>query len=148
MKRNFVAVAATFAIALTTTATMAQSDPIKERKALLKEWGKDTKPLGEMLKGKEKFDLTTVQAALDTYVKHVKVLPDLFPAGSDTGEETEALPAIWQDKAKFNDLFTRLDTDAASARAAIKDEASFKANFPNVVRNCKACHDDFRQKKN
>jgi len=146
MNRNLVAVAATVVIALTTTAAMAQ-DSIKERQTLFKEWGKDTKPLGEMLKGNEKFDLAAVQTALDAYAKNVKVLPELFPAGTETGGDTEALPAIWKDKTKFTDLFSKLGTDAAAARAAITDEASFKSNFPSVLRNCKGCHDDFRQKK-
>jgi len=147
MNRNLTAVAATIVIALTTTAVMAQSDTIKERKTLFKEWGDDTKPLGEMLKGKERFDLAAVQKALDAYTKHVKVLPELFPAGSDKGGDTEALPAVWQDKTKFNDGFSKLATDAEAARAAIKDEASFKANFPGVVGNCKGCHDNFKEKK-
>jgi len=147
MNRNLVAVAATIAIAFTTTAVVAQSDSIKERKTLFKEWGNDTKPVGEMLKGNEKFNLTAVQTALDAYVKHVKALPDLFPVGTETGGDTEALPAVWKDKAKFNDIFSKLGADAAAARTAITDEASFKKNFPGVLRNCKGCHDDFREKK-
>lgn len=126
---------------------MAQSDPIKERKTLYKEWGTTTKPVGEMLKGEREFDLAAVQAALDSYAKHVKVLPTLFPVGSETGGETEALPSIWQNKAKFDDIFPKLEADAAAARAKITDEASFKANFPGVVRSCKTCHDEFRKKK-
>ena len=145
MNRHFVVAAAGLALALTTVTV--QADPIKDRKDLYKEWGDNTKPLGEMLKGKEKFDLAVVEKALAAYEKNIKLLPDLFPPGSETGGETEALPAIWQDKAKFNDHFTKMTADVAAAKAAITDEATFKKNFPSVVANCKGCHDDYRQKK-
>ena len=148
MNRHLAAAAATIAFALTATAVMAQADPIKERKTLLKEFGDDTHPLADMMKGQKAFDLAAVQKALDAYVKNVKELPNLFPEGTDKGGDTEALPAIWKNKTKFDDLYVKLGTDATAARAAITDEASFKKNFPAVVKNCGACHDDFRQKKN
>ncbi|MFD2030498.1 cytochrome c [Ancylobacter dichloromethanicus] len=53
---------------------------------------------------------------------------------------------MWTNKADFDARFAKLGTDAAAARAAITDEASFKANFPAVVRNCGGCHDNYRQK--
>ncbi|MBS9475670.1 c-type cytochrome [Ancylobacter radicis] len=145
MNRRLAAFAATFAVVLGATAVMAQSDVIKQRQTLLKEFGDLTKPVGGMLRGSNAFDLAAVQAALDTYAKSAKELPALFPAGSDTGD-TDALPAIWQDKAKFDGLFAKLASDATSARAAITDEASFKANFPGVIRTCGTCHDSFRKK--
>lgn len=143
MRGRFLAVCA--AVALVATSVAAQSDPIKERQALLKQYGEVTKPVGGMLKG-EKFDLATVQTALDTYAKNAKVLPGLFPAGSDKGD-TAAAPAIWQKNEEFKALFAKLEADATAARAAITDEASFKANFPGVIRTCGTCHDTFRLKK-
>ncbi|MCL2714086.1 MAG: cytochrome c [Alphaproteobacteria bacterium] len=145
MNRHLVVAAAGLALALTTVTV--QADPIKDRKELFKEWGDNTKPVVEMLKGKEKFDIAVVQKALVAYEKNIKLLPDLFPVGSETGGDTEALAAIWQDKAKFNGNFTKMTADVATAAGVITDEASFKTSFPNVVANCKACHDDFKQKK-
>ncbi|SCW38525.1 c-type cytochrome [Ancylobacter rudongensis] len=145
VRRLTAALAAGIITAIAATAVMAQADVIKERQALLKQFGDATKPIGGMLRGSVPFDLAQVQAALDLYVKDAKVLPTLFPAGSGTGD-TEALPAIWTNKADFDARFAKLGTDAAAARAAITDEASFKANFPGVVRNCGGCHDNYRQK--
>ncbi|WP_428030477.1 c-type cytochrome [Ancylobacter sp.] len=146
VRRLTVALAAGMITTISATAVVAQADVIKERQTLLKQFGDVTKPVGGMLRGNTAFDLATVQAALDAYAKNAKVLPTLFPEGSGTGD-TEALPAIWQDKAKFDGLFGKLGTDAAAARVAITDEASFKANFPGVIRTCGTCHDSFRQKK-
>lgn len=73
-------------------------------------------------------------------------MPTLFPADSKTGGETKALPSIWENKAKFDGIFAKLDTDLAAAITAVKDEASFKAEAPKVLGNCGACHNDFRAK--
>lgn len=145
MNRRLLACAAAVTALLAGTAVMAQSDVIKQRQAILKGFGDVTKPVGGMLRGNAAFDLATVQKALDAYAKGGKELPALFPAGSGTGD-TDALPAIWQDQAKFDGLFAKLASDATAARAAITDEASFKANFPGVIRTCGTCHDSFRKK--
>ncbi|TCK28635.1 cytochrome c556 [Ancylobacter aquaticus] len=146
VRRLTVALAAGILTAIAATAAVAQADVVKERQTLLKQFGDATKPVGGMLRGSVPFDLAQVQAALDLYVKDAKVLPTLFPAGSGSGSDTDALPAIWTNTADFDARFAKLGTDAASARAAITDEASFKANFPGVIRNCGGCHDNYRQK--
>jgi len=130
--------------AVTGTVVVAQSDVIKTRQGLLKEFGRVTKPIGGMLKG-EPFDLATVQTALDTYVKNAKELPNLFPEGSGTGD-TGALPAIWAAGNDFKARFAKFETDAVAARAAITDEASFKATMPGLIRQCGGCHDSYRKK--
>ena len=144
VRRLTVALAAGMITTFAASLAVAQADVAKERQALLKQFGEVTKPVGGMLRGSVPFDLAQVQAALDLYVKDAKVLPGLFPEGSGAG--SDALPAIWTNKADFDARFAKLGTDAAAARAAITDEASFKANFPGVVRNCGACHDTYRQK--
>ncbi|MCK0196860.1 cytochrome c [Ancylobacter sp. 6x-1] len=143
--RRLVLAAVLAGVALSSVS--AAGDPIKERQALLKEMGRATRPVGAMLKGDASFDLATVQAALDTYIKNAKQLPNLFPPGSDKGGDTEALPVIWKRHDEFTAIYAKLERDATAARAAITDEASFKANFPGVVKNCSTCHDTFRQKK-
>lgn len=146
-RRLTIAAAIAMFSALAATAVVAQPDVIKERQALLKEFGSVTRPVAGMLRGQAPFDLATVQTALDAYAKNAKALPALFPEGSGPGPDTEALPAVWQKKAEFDALFGKLASDATAARAAITDEASFKANFPGVIRTCGTCHDTFRQKK-
>jgi cytochrome c556 len=134
-------------LALGFTAAVAEGDPIADRKAVLKGFGDASKAPGAMMKGEAPFDLAAVKKALDTYEAGAKKLPSLFPDNSKTGGETGALPKIWEEKSKFDGLFAKLAADAAAAKAAITDEASFKANVGKVFGNCKACHDDFRAKK-
>lgn len=144
MSRRILVAAAAFATALAATAVMAQTDVVKQRETLMKEFGNVTKPVGGMLRGSVPFDLAAVQAALDAYAKNAKALPALFPAGS--GEGSDALPSVWERQAEFDALFAKLATDATAAKTAITDEASFKANFPGVIRSCGTCHDSFRKK--
>ena len=138
---------AAFFVTAAAAAASAESDAIAARQKILKSFGEAAKPVGAMLKGEQPFDLALVQHALKTYVEGTKELPKLFPEDSKTGEKTEALPRIWDEKARFESLYAKLGEDSAAAQAAITDEASFKAKFGKVFGDCKACHDDFRQKK-
>ncbi|MGL5447886.1 MAG: c-type cytochrome [Rhabdaerophilum sp.] len=141
--RRLVLAASLVAIGL--GAAYAQSNPIKDRQDLFKTWGAALRPVGPMLRGEAPFELARVQDALKTISEGAPKVAALFPAGSGTGE-TKALPVIWTDNAKFLGLFTKLEADAKAAAAAIKDEASFKAEMPKVLGNCGVCHNEFRAK--
>ena len=120
-------------------------DPIKQRRDLMKANGDATKPILGMLKGAP-FDLAAVKAALKTYADAAAKAPDLFPDSSKTGD-TNALPAIWDNKADFSARFVKLADDVKAASTAIVDEASFKATMPGVLKNCGGCHEQYRAKK-
>lgn len=133
-------------VALTAATGAASADPIAERQAVLKGFGDATRPVVAMLKGEAPVDVATVKAALATYAAGSTKLATLFPDNSRTGK-TEASPRIWVEKDRFDALLVKLGKDAQAAEAAITDAASLKANFPKVLADCKACHDDFREKK-
>jgi cytochrome c556 len=138
--------AAAFVAALA-TAAFAQADVIKERQQIMKGVGGATKDPGGMLKGETPFDLAKVKASLATYAEAAKKMPALFPENSKTGGDTTAAPAVWTDMAGFKAGFAKFEADVVKASAEIKDEASFKANFPNVLKNCGSCHETYRIKK-
>jgi cytochrome c556 len=125
----------------------SQEDPIAKRRQIYKSFGQAAKEPGAMLKKEQPFELATVQAALRTFQDGSRKLPDLFPENSKTGGETAALPIIWEDKAKFNALFVKFNQDTTTALATITDEATFRSEFPKVLRDCGGCHDTFRLKK-
>lgn len=135
----------TLAALVASTLVFAQSSVIDQRKALFKEMGAASRPIGAMLKGEQPFDLKLVKAALENYSKNSKALPALFPAGSGTGD-TKALPKIWEEQAKYNALFAELDTNATKALASITDEASFKAQMGGILKSCGTCHETYRGK--
>jgi cytochrome c556 len=74
-------------------------------------------------------------------------MPALFPETSKTGGETAALPKVWETKADFDARFVKFAKDAADAASTIKDEATFKAAFPEVGKNCGGCHESYRAKR-
>lgn len=132
--------------ALAATAAFAQADVIKARQEAMKATGGKTAVVGKMLKGEDQFDLAKVKDTLNQYVMVGEKGPSMFPAGSQNGD-TAALPAVWQNKAEFDAKFAKLAADAKAALATIKDEASFKATMPGVMKNCGSCHETFRAKK-
>jgi cytochrome c556 len=144
MLRAFVATAVL--VGGLAASAFAQSAAIGERQTLLKAWGQATGPVGRMLRGEAAFDNAAVQNALSLYARDAAKLAALFPDDSKTGGETKALPAIWEKKAEFTQLWTKVADDAKAAQAAIKDEVSFKAEMPKVLGNCGTCHNAFRAK--
>src|SRR5579863_6793005 len=123
MKR-FVAVA--MALACGITAVLADTDPIDERRALMKHDGEAAKTLFVMSKGKIPFDLTTVKDSLKTLDDGATKSAALFPDSSKNGVGTAALPAIWENKADFEARFAQYEKDVEAAQVGITDEATFK----------------------
>ena len=141
-------VVAAIAFAGLTSFAFAQADAIKERQQVMKGVGGATKEPGAMLKGEAPFELEKVQKALATYQDAAKKMPGLFPETSKTGGDTTASPKIWADFDGFKAAFAKFDADAKKASAEIKDAATFKANFPAVLKNCGGCHETYRIPKN
>lgn len=143
MKRTLAALAL---LALGATATYAASDAIAQRQALMKANGKAATAIVAIMKGGP-FDLAVVQSSLKTFVDAAQKGPALFPDDSKTGENTAALPAIWENKADFDARFAKLGADANDALTKVKDEASFKEIVPSIFNNCGGCHEKYRAKK-
>jgi len=133
------------AIAVGATAVYAQSAAIGQRKEIMKSIGAAMKDPGAMAKGEAAFDLAKVQASLKTITDGTPKLLSLYPDDSKTGGETKALPAIWEKKDEFLGIYKKLEADAKAATTAIKDEASFKTEWPKIGANCGTCHKTFRE---
>ena len=70
---------------------------------------------------------------------------DLFPAGTETGMDTEAAPAIWADREGFDAALVKF-RDAVEAAKAAKPMTleDAKPAVGPVFQTCKGCHDDYR----
>ena len=143
MKRLTIMV---LALACGVGAVLADTDPIAERRALMKNDGMAAKKMFDMSKGTIPFDLATVQASLKTLSEGATKSPALFPDNSQTGGGTAALPAIWQNKADFDARFAKFAQDVAAAQTGIVDEATFKKFAPAVFQNCGGCHELYKAK--
>ena len=134
------------ALACGVGAVWADTDPIAERRALMKHDGEAAKKLFDMSKGKVPFDLTTVKESLATLNEGATKSAALFPDTSKTGGGTAALPAVWQNKADFEARFAQFVKDVQAAQAGITDEATFKKFAPAVFKNCSGCHELYKAK--
>ncbi len=136
-------VAAVAALAIGATAVYAQNlDAIKQRRDAMRAIAQAGTPPFQMMKGQAPFELAKVQAGLKAYQDEGAKLKNLFPADSKTGGDTDASPKIWQARSEFD---AAIDTFIATAKAAagsIRDEASFKADYPKVAASCGGCHKD------
>ena len=126
---------------------LAQAKPdvlVKQRQAAMTLQGKYFGPLAAMASGKAPYD-ATVAARNAAYLDALIKMPwDGFqPSTKD--EKSRALPAVYDDAAKFKEAQERAQT-AVSHLVAAKDEASFKAAAGEVGKACGACHETFRAK--
>ncbi|MBN8812908.1 MULTISPECIES: cytochrome c [unclassified Sphingomonas] len=75
-----------------------------------------------------------------------RAIPGMFPAGSGAAP-SEAQPAVWSDRAGFE--ARAADYAAAATKLAelakAGDKAGFAAQFGEVGKACKACHDAYRK---
>jgi cytochrome c556 len=135
------------AIAIGISAAVAQQDVIKDRQAAMKALGGQAGQGAKFMKGEEAFDLAKAQNIFAVYAATADKAPGLFPENSKTGGDTAALPAVWEKNADFKAKFAKFAADAKDAQGKVKDEASFKAAFPEVMKNCGGCHETYRAKK-
>jgi cytochrome c556 len=125
----------------TIVAYAQNQDAITQRRTVMKNIATAGTPPFKMTRGEEAFDLAKVQAGLKTYQAEAAKLKNLFPDNSKTGE-TDAKPKIWSARAEFNAAIDTFIATARTAAGAIKDEATFKAEYPKVIRSCGGCHKD------
>ena len=129
------------AIAVCATLVLAQNtDVISQRQEAMDNIARAGREPFKMLKGELPFDLAKVQATLQTYQEQGSKLKNLFPPDSKTGGNTEAKPKIWEARADFDKAIDAFLTTARNAASSIKDEASFKVEYPNVTKSCGNCH--------
>ena len=128
------------------TTVMAQSDPIAERRSIMKRVGALTKTGTQMVKGEVPFDLAKAKEVLETYAVAADKTHDYFPDTSKTGGETTASPNIWKNQADFRAKFDAWAKDIEKAKATTKDLDTFKAEFTTLTRACSSCHQDYRVK--
>ncbi len=154
MIRSVLAVATVAAIAIGVSAAIAQEDPIKARKALMKANGDQAKIGAAMIKGDKPFDLAAVHKIFAAFEDAAAKMPALFPdsskseANSPEADDFSPRPKVWEDMADFKARFVKFGEDAKAAAASVKDLDSFKAAFGNIGKNdCGACHEQYRAKK-
>lgn len=137
-----------FAAMIAAPVASAEEDPREQRHELMESVRDAAKPVGKMLKGEREFDAEVLMNSLGTWEEVSAVFGGLFPEGTETGMDTEAAPAIWEDREGFEQALANWRESVLTAIDAAPqtlDEA--KPVVGPVFNNCKACHDDYRLEK-
>ena len=142
MNKAIMSIAA--GLVLSATPALAGGDPAVDRQALMKNIGAATGAGAKMMKGEVEFNAVAAQLVLKTMNAGANGFGYLFPAGSETGAETEASPKIWSDRAGFDAATAKFIADTSGN---VTDMDSFKAAFGQATANCGSCHKAYRVKK-
>ncbi|SRR6266581_1683132 len=137
-----------------TVAALAQAKPevlVKQRQAVMTLHGKYLGPLAGMAQGKIPYNADIV-ARNAAYLDVLDKMPwDGFTESTKDLKDvkTAALPAIWNEPAKFKEAQERFQLEVRNLVAATKggDEGTIKAAIGAVGKACGGCHENFRQKQ-
>jgi cytochrome c556 len=152
MKKTLVAAALAVTVGSLAGIAAAQVKPdvlVKQRQAVMTLQGKYFGPIAGMASGKVTPYNADVVSRSATYLENLSQMAwDGFHE-STKGEKSRALPEIWSQKAKFDELSQRLQSETAKLGelARAKDEAGVKQQYAAVGKVCGSCHDSFRQKQ-
>ena len=136
------------------TALMAEghADPIEARQEHMKAMGAQLGVLGKMAQGETDYDADAASAAATELSALAVALTEAegwWPEGSDTesGADTKALPAIWEN---MDDFESKMD-DLVTASAAMEEVAgdgleAVQGQMRGIGGACGACHSDYRQR--
>ena len=117
---------------------------VKERMMLMKEMAKNTKTIGQMLKGRTPFDANEAKLALERLASLSLETPKVFKINA-SDPKSEARPAIWDEF----DEFTRLSKDLAETSillaGSIDSIDDLRPALRGVSSGCKACHSRYRE---
>ena len=130
------------------TGAHAQGKPetlVKQREAAMTLLGKYWGPLNAMRQGKVPFNAEVVSRNA-AYLDALSQMPwDGFNA-STKDVKSRALPAVYDDAAKFKQAQDSLRAAVGKLVAAKGDEGAFKAAAGEVGKACGGCHENFRSK--
>ena len=127
------------------TAVMAQSDPLSQRKALMKGNGEQFSTLNKMAKGEQPFDVAKFDAAFAKFGETAQKIPGLFPEPPKVGEDTRALPKIWETKNDFDDKAAAFRKAVAENKDKAKTVDELKVTVAAVGKACGNCHEPYRK---
>ncbi len=128
----------------------AQAKPevlVKQRQAKMILQGKYFGPMAAMAQGKAPYNAAVAQRNAGYLDNLTRMAWDGYDA-STRDEKSRTLPAVYENKAKFDEYVSRLENEASKLVTVSKsgDETAVKAQIGAVGKVCGGCHDDFRSK--
>lgn len=142
MTRKKTLAVLTFALGAAALVAAQATNHQQARHEAMEQVGDAMKALGGMARGQAPFDAAVVKKSATTIAEKLAEAEKHFPPGSDTGQ-TRAKAEIWTSRADFDRIMGE-SKKAATALAAVTDEAAYKPALGALGQNCKSCHDMYR----
>lgn len=145
-------IALTAALLFGAGVALAQSpqDQVEKTQVAMKSNLTSAIALSKIVKGESPYDQATVDKALKELDDVAKVFPSLFPESikglKPAKGDFSASPKVWTERAAFEAASANFVKAVGEAKAKMKDEASLKAAFPDLNKQCMGCHEQFRVK--
>lgn len=119
----------------------------EERTAAFKSMMPEFMSMGKMVKGEETYVVETFKANAAKFTENSKKPFEHFQ--SDPQGNGNALPAIWEDEAKFKAEEEKFHAAVAKLNEAAQggNLETIKAAYGEVGASCKSCHDVYRKPK-
>ena len=117
---------------------------VKQRMILMKEMAKNTKTIGQMLKGKTEFDANKAKLALERLSSLSLETPEVFKVNA-TDPKSEAKSSIWDEFDKFTKLSKDLAETSIVLVNSIKTIDDLRPALKGISSGCKACHSQYRE---
>ena len=151
MKSSGLAAVVAVALGLAAGAALAQQKPevmVKQRQAVMTLQGKYFGPMAGMAQGKVPYNADVVKRNSAFLDNLSRMAWDGFDPGTKD-VKSAALPAVYEQQAKFKDAAARLENEAHKLWQVAQngDEAAVKAQIGAVGKSCGGCHESFRQKQ-
>lgn len=123
-------------------------DQVKLRKAAYSLMNYNFASLENMVKEKKPYNKDEAVRNADFVAMLATVPKAFFGEGTDKGE-TRAKPEIWTHRADFDAKMDKMNAEAAKLPQAARtgDLAALRKQVEATDHACRACHDDYRQKR-
>ena len=137
-------ISAIIAVAIGVSAVVAQTDPIATRKGLMKKNDEHERNLRQMVRAEAPFDVAKVNEAFTQWGDTARHLANLFPDDSKTGQDTRAMPKIWETRSDFEAKIAAWGKAVADNKDKARTLDELKVAYAGVKTACDNCHESYR----
>jgi cytochrome c556 len=148
MKKSVIAALVVAAAAVPVLAQqMKAEDQVKYRRAAYQLMNLNFASLDAMAENKKPFNKDEAARNAE-FVALLSSVPKGF-FGEGTDKDTRAKPEIWKNRADFDAKMDKMNREAEKLPAVVKagDMGAFKKQVHDVGEACKACHDEYRARR-
>lgn len=124
---------------------------VEARKAVYTLIAHNFRPVGAVLQGRAQYDAQEIRKRAARVAFLAELVHESFPEGSNVGlPGSKAKASIWSERQQFDSRIAQfVENSRTLARVTATEQAAsdaFKSAASAVARDCKECHDQYREK--